>query len=376
MKYYLIAGEASGDLHASNLMKQIKLLDPEAEFRYWGGELMQKVGGQLVKHYKELDFMGFIEVIKNLRTILKNLKACKADILKFKPDAVILVDYPGFNLRIAEFLYSQKVKTYYYISPQVWAWKKNRVHKICKFSDKVLTILPFEKAFYKQYNYEVDYVGHPLLDAIQKRDKSETSLSALRDEFLLDERPVLAVLPGSRLQEVKKMLPIMLEQIQEFPNYQFVIAAAPHFTNEFFEPYQAQFGQFKVIYNRTYDVLQLAHAAMVTSGTATLETALFKVPEVVCYKGSTASYHIAKRLVDIKYISLVNLIMDKEVVRELIQKELNNKLLKEELGKLLEDKDYRTSMMNTFESLIKLLGGGGASKKTAQLILNDLNHNV
>jgi len=376
MKYYLIAGEASGDLHASNLMKEIKKLDMHANFRFWGGELMQSVGGELVKHYKELDFMGFLEVVKNLKTILKNLRDCKEDILNFQADAVILVDYPGFNLRIAKFLHQHSIKTYYYISPQVWAWKKNRVHKICKFSNRVFTILPFEGDFYKNYGYEVDYVGHPLLDAIKNRDSSDDNAKRIRKELSLSEKEIIAVLPGSRMQEVGKMLPMMLNQIKNFPDYQFVIAAAPHFNEDFFTPFLKRFGEFKVVYNRTYDVLQIAHTAMVTSGTATLETALFKVPEVVCYKGSTVSYHIAKKLVDIKYISLVNLILDKEVVRELIQNELNDKLLKKELGKLLRDNDYRSEMINTFESLIKLLGGGGASEKTAQLLMSELKKDV
>ncbi len=376
MNYYLIAGEASGDLHASNLMKEIKKLDKNANFRFWGGELMQKVGGELVKHYKELDFMGFIEVVKNLKTILKNLKDCKNDILNYKPDAVVLVDYPGFNLRIAEFLHQHSFKTYYYISPQVWAWKKNRVHKICKYSDRVFTILPFEGEFYKGYGYDVDYVGHPLLDAIKNRNDSDENTARIRKDLSLGEKKIIALLPGSRMQEVKKMLPLMLNQLKNFPDYQFVIAAAPHFNQDFFTPFSQKFGEFKVVYNRTYDVLQVAHTAMVTSGTATLETALFKVPEVVCYKGSKVSYHIAKKLVKIKYISLVNLIFDKEVVRELIQNELNDKLLKMELGKLLHDKNYRSEMINTFESLIRLLGGGGASEKTAQLLMSDLKKDV
>jgi len=374
MKYYVIAGEASGDLHASNLIKAIKQIDTEAEFRCWGGDLMENAGGEIVKHYKDLAFMGFIEVVMNLKTILGNLKFCKSDIKEYKPDAVILVDYPGFNLRIAEFLFAENIKTYYYISPQVWAWKKNRVHKICKFSNKLFTILPFEKDFYKDFGYEVDYVGHPLLDAISNRDLSEQRAVKLREEFGIEKEKVVAILPGSRAQEIQKMLPIMLNQIQHFPNHQFVIAAAPSFDPSFFGPYLKDFPSLRVIFNRTYDLLQLSTAAMVTSGTATLETALFKVPEVVCYKGNVLSYQIAKKLVDIKYISLVNLIMDKEVVRELIQGELNEKLLKDELGKLLLDEDYRKQMKTTFESLINKLGGGGASAKTAELLIEDLTN--
>jgi lipid-A-disaccharide synthase len=374
MRFYVIAGEASGDLHASNLIKAIKAQAPEASFRAWGGDLMQEAGAEIVKHYRDLAFMGFAEVIMNLRTILKNINYCKKDILHYKPDAVILVDYPGFNLRIADFLKEHGIKVYYYISPQVWAWKKNRVHKIKRTVDKMFVILPFEKDFYEEFDYSVDYVGHPLLDAIQKRSSSKQVLDDLRKELGLNEKPVVAILPGSRKQEIAKMLPIMLKQSNEFKSYQFAIAVAPSFDLSFFDPYIAQFPEVKLVKNRTYDLLELAHAAMVTSGTATLEAALFRVPEVVCYKGNPISYHIAKKIVDIKYISLVNLIMDQEVVKELIQSELNHKLLKAELGKLLAPTKEREEMLHTFDLLIGKLGGGGASKKTAELILADLNH--
>lgn len=374
MRFYVIAGEASGDLHASNLIKAIEAQAPEASFRAWGGDLMQEAGAEIVKHYRDLAFMGFAEVIMNLRTILKNINYCKKDILRYEPDAVILVDYPGFNLRIADFLKEQGMKVYYYISPQVWAWKKNRVHKIKRTIDKMFVILPFEKDFYKEFDYSVDYVGHPLLDAIQKRSSSKQVLDDLRSDLGLNEKPIVAILPGSRKQEIAKMLPIMLKQSNEFKSYQFVIAVAPSFDLSFFDPYIAQFPEVKLVKNRTYDLLELAHAAMVTSGTATMEAALFRVPEVVCYKGNPISYHIAKKIVDIKYISLVNLIMDQEVVKELIQSELNHKLLKAELGKLLNPTKEREEMLHTFDLLIDKLGGGGASKKTAELILADLNH--
>lgn len=373
MKYYIIAGEASGDLHASNLIRAISKEDSDATFRAWGGDLMQAAGADLVKHYKELAFMGFAEVVMNLRTILGNIKMCKKDIASYQPDAVILVDYPGFNMRIGEYVKSLGIKVYYYISPQIWAWKKNRGFKLKKWVDRMFVILPFEKEFYKQFDMEVDYVGHPLLDAIIKREAQEGREAALRKALDLSEKDVIAILPGSRKQEISKMLPIMLKQMEYFPNYQFVLAAAPGLDMSFFDQFKTDCPELKIVVNRTYDLLELAKAAMVTSGTATLETALFKVPEVVCYKGNVISYQIAKRLVNIKYISLVNLIMDEEIVRELIQNKLNTKLLKEELGKLLDNDSYRTKMLNNFDSLITKLGAGGASVKTAKLIVNDLS---
>lgn len=374
MKYYIIAGEASGDLHGGNLIKAIHKKDDKAEIRAWGGDLMEEAGAEVVKHYRDLAFMGFAEVIMNLKTILGNIKECKKDIENYQPDAVILIDYPGFNLRIAEFVKNLGIKVYYYISPQIWAWKKGRVHKICKFSDKVFTILPFEKDFYAKYGYEVDFVGHPLLDAIDNRDASESKKNEIRKDFGVTEKPIVAILPGSRKQEIGVMLPIMLQQIKNFSDYQFILAAAPSFDLSYFEPFLKEYPSLKVIPNRTYDLLTISHAAMVTSGTATLETALFKVPEVVCYKANPISYQIAKRIVDIKYISLVNLIMDEEVVTELIQAELNEKLLKLELGKLLGESSERQKMINKFDTLIDTLGSGGASEKTAKLLIDDLTN--
>jgi len=376
MKYYIIAGEASGDLHASNLMKEILIKDPKAEFRFWGGDLMQSVGGDLVKHYRDLAFMGFVEVVANLRTILANIKFCKTDIQAFKPDVVILVDYPGFNLRIAEFVKALKIKVVYYISPQIWAWKQNRVYKIKKVVDRMITILPFEQDFYAKFDFPVDYAGHPLLDAIQNRDLSEARNQALKKEFGLDEREMVLLMPGSRKQEISAVLPIMLHQRRHFPNHQFVIAAAPgldeHFFTHFLDQLPKDEPPFKIVKDRTYDLLQIAKAALVTSGTATLETALFKVPEVVCYKGSYVSYQIAKRVIKVNYISLVNLIMDREVVRELIQNDFNESLLRMELGKLLKDDHSRQEMIASFEELIKKLGGGGASEKAADIVLGEL----
>lgn len=370
MKYYLISGEASGDLHGSNLMKALKIQDPQAEFRFWGGDLMQEVGGTCVKHYKELAFMGFVEVIMNLRTILRNIEIAKKDIEAYKPDAVILIDYPGFNLRVAKFVKDLGIKVYYYISPQIWAWKTGRVHQIKKVVDRMFVILPFEKDFYRKYEMEVDFVGHPLLDALKTRE----FLS--KDDFLqkyqLDDRPIIALLPGSRNQEIKAKLPIMLSVMSDFPNYQFVVAGAPSQSLEDYQKFLHQYS-VKVISNDTYNLLNNATAALVTSGTATLETALLNIPEVVCYKGSRISYEIGKRLVKhISYISLVNLIMDKEVVKELIQQELTTENLRAELHKILTD-PYRSQVLENYRLLREKLGGEGASMRTAKLIVDDLH---
>lgn len=369
MKYYLIAGEASGDLHASNLMKELKKKDGTAEFRFWGGDLMQDVGGELVKHYRDLAFMGFLEVVANLKTILGNIKFCKNDILEYKPDALILIDYPGFNLRIAEFAHNAGFKVFYYISPQVWAWKKSRVHKIKRFIDRMFVILPFEKDFYAKYDYEVDFVGHPLLDMIEQLPGNDTE--SFVKENNLPEKPVIALLPGSRKQEIKKMLPVMLSVTKYFDNYRFVIAGAPSVEKEFYDELTTG-TDAAIVFNKTHALLRNSYAALVTSGTATLETALFEVPEVVCYKGSPVSYFIARLVIDkeiIKYISLVNLIMGKEIVKELIQSELTPGNLKEELLKITGDEANRKRMKEDFTRLKKKLGGAGASEKTAELIV-------
>jgi len=367
MKYYIIAGEASGDLHASNLMKALQKKDAEADFRFWGGDLMQSTGGVLVKHYRDLAFMGFIEVIANLRTILTNIKFCKADILKYKPDALILVDYPGFNMRIATFAKQNGIKTHYYISPQIWAWKENRIKKIKRDVDAMYVILPFEKDFYeKKHSFPVHFVGHPLLDAIA--DRKQVNENSLRQEHNLDSKPIIALLPGSRKQEIKKMLSVMLRMVDKFDNYQFVIAGAPSQDFEFYKTFIKN-TSVKFIANKTYDLLSISYAALVTSGTATLETALFKVPEVVCYKGSAISYQIGKWLVELKYISLVNLILDNEAVTELIQYDFNEQKLESALHKILDAKHREQLFLNYFE-LEQKLGGKGASEKTADLIVN------
>lgn len=368
MKYYLIAGEASGDLHASNLMKEILKKDPAAEFRFWGGDKMADVGGKPVKHIRDLAFMGFTEVLANLRTILTNIQICEEDILHFVPDALILIDYPGFNLRIAKKIKPAGIKIFYYISPQVWAWKQSRVHKIKKLVDKMMVILPFEKEFYQRFDYEVDFVGHPLLDAIQL--KSEDEKVALRQLWNLENKKTVALLPGSRKQEISKMLPVMLQMQKYFPDIKFMIAGAPAIDEAFYRPFLNE--NAEIIYNQTYELLSVADAALVTSGTATLETALFNVPEVVCYKGGKISYHIAKKLIKVKYISLVNLIMDEPVIKELIQDDLNEQNLKSELHQLLFDENKIKKMKTDFENLRKKLGGGGASEVTADLVLKTL----
>lgn len=370
MKYYLIAGEASGDLHASNLMKALKGLDPQAEFRFWGGDLMQAQGGTLVKHYRDLAFMGFIEVVYNLRTILKNIDFCKKDILNFQPDALIFIDYPGFNLRIAKWAKENGFSTHFYVSPQIWAWKENRIKSIKKDVDHMYVILPFEKEFYEEkHNYKVHFVGHPLLDAITGNEL--VNVEEFKNTYKLDHRPVIALLPGSRKQEISKMLETMIAITDDFKDFQFIIAGAPSQEPQFYAPFIKKKNVHLVI-NRTYDVLSLATAAIVTSGTATLETALFKVPEVVCYKGSAISYQIAKRIINLDYISLVNLVMGREVVKELIQNDFNTKNLKQELLKILDPKHRETIFSDYFE-LEKKLGGPGASMKTAKLIFNSLN---
>lgn len=366
MKYYIIAGEASGDLHAANLMKALKQQDPEAEFRCWGGEKMEAAGGTLVKHYKDLAFMGFWEVLVNIRTIFKNLDFCKQDIVQWQPHAVILVDYPGFNLRMAKFVKEQGIACHYYISPQVWAWKASRVEKIRKYVDHMYVILPFEEDWYELRDYKVDFVGHPLLDELIDRPPSE----GFREKNNLDERLIVALLPGSREQEIAKMLPILLQVVPHFPDYQFVVGGLKHIEPAFYAALLAD-QPVQVITGQTYDLLQEAEAALVTSGTATLETALFNVPQVVCYKGSYASYYIARLLVNIDFIALVNLIMGREVVTELIQGDLNEKNLLREF-RLLLDPITRQEMLSDYHELQEILGGPGASERAAELMVGYL----
>ncbi|MCX7550862.1 lipid-A-disaccharide synthase [Xanthomarina sp. F2636L] len=365
MKYYIIAGEASGDLHGSNLMKELLKKDVNAEFRFWGGDLMSATSDSLVKHYRDLAFMGFAEVIMNLRTIFRNLSFCKKDIETFNPDVLIFIDYPGFNLRIAKWAKQKGFKTHYYISPQIWAWKENRIKAIKHDVDEMYVILPFEKDFYeKKHNFPVHFVGHPTIDAIANR--KQVNEYTFRADYELNEKPIIAILPGSRKQEIKKMLSVMLSIIKDYPNYQFVIAGAPSQEYSFYKPFIKN-SNVGFISNKTYDLLSVSTAALVTSGTATLETALFKIPQVVCYKGNWISYQIGKRVINLKYISLVNLIMDKKVVTELIQDDFNTKTLKKELDLIL-DPYVRAKLFLDYYELEKKLGGKGASEKTANLI--------
>ncbi len=371
MKYYILAGEASGDLHGSWLMKSLYKEDPNAEIRFWGGDLMEAVGGKLVKHYRELAFMGFAEVILNLKTILANITFCKQDILKFQPDAIIFIDYPGFNMRIAKWAKPLGFRTHYYISPQIWAWKENRIAAIKRDVDKMYVILPFEKTFYEdKHGFRVEFVGHPLIDAIHNR--KELDGQAFKLEHKLSDKPIIALLPGSRKQEITKMLSVMLSVVSDFPEYQFVIAGAPGQEYSFYQQFLKK-DSILFISNQTYDLLSLSTAALVTSGTATLETALFKVPEVVCYKGNWISYQIAKRVVTLKYISLVNLIMDRSVVAELIQSDCSTKRIKEELNKIL-DPTHRSALLKDYDELETKLGGIGAADKTAKSIIADLQN--
>jgi lipid-A-disaccharide synthase len=368
MKYYLIAGEASGDLHGSNLIKELKKLDAGADMRCWGGDLMQQAGAVLVKHYKEHAFMGFAEVVMNLRTIMRNLKFCKEDIEQFQPDVLVLINYSGFNLRIAEWAKQRGFKIVFYISPQVWAWKEGRVKKMKQNIDKMLVVLPFEKDYYKnKWNWDVEYVGHPLVQVIEDY-KAKYSQQSSTFNLQPPTSNIVALLPGSRKQEILKKLPIMLEVSKSFSQYKFVVAKAPGQEDSFYEELLKPYTNVSSV-RETYNLLLHAKAALVTSGTATLETALFGVPEIVCYKGNNISYQIAKRLIKVKYISLVNLIMNKLVVKELIQNELNIKNLKHDLSTILTEEGKIKEIKKNYAALKKLLSeGGNASANAAKRI--------
>ncbi len=366
MRYYIIAGEASGDLHGAALIKALRAQDGAAEVRAWGGDKMQAAGATLVKHYRDLAFMGFVEVIKHLGTILRNIDFCKKDIAAFKPDVLVLIDYPGFNLRIAkwakaEYTKASGLRIVYYISPQVWAWKEGRVKDIRRDVDKMLVILPFEEDFFARHDHGVEYVGHPLLDVVGE-ELAEAPVP------LFTDKPIIALLPGSRAMEIGKKLPLMLQMVERFPDYQFVVAGAPSQPDSV---YNALIGTAPVMLlrNDTYNLLKQARAALVTSGTATLETALFGVPQVVCYKGNPISYFLAKRLVKVPYISLVNLIMGREVVKELIQHAFTESALEAELRALLDDARYREGMLAAYKDLWSKLGGTGASVRAAEAVI-------
>jgi lipid-A-disaccharide synthase len=373
MKYYIVAGEPSGDLHASNLMKELLIIDSTIQFQFWGGDLMEQVAKQKPrKHIKDLAFMGFVEVLKNIRTIFKNIKFCKQDILSYNPDVLILVDYPGFNLRIADWAKQQGIRVMYYISPTIWAWKENRVEIVKRSVEKMFVILPFEVAVYKKHDYNADYVGHPLLDAIEQEKSKLPTRKEFTLENKLDDKPIIAVLPGSRKQEIERMLSIMLNVVGDFQDYQFVIAGTTNLPKEAYD--NAVHMGIKVVFNQTYALMQHAHAGIIKSGTSTLESALFRLPQVVCYKGGAVSYSIARLVVGnrVKYISLPNLILDKPVVKELIQSDLTASNLKNELKSILAGKK-REEMLENCDQLIQLLGNSGASKKVAQLMYNHLN---
>lgn len=370
MKYYIIAGEASGDLHASNLVAEIKKKDKNAEFRGCGGDLMKAQGVDLLKHYRTMAYMGFVEVAVNLRKVLGNISQTKKDIVEYQPDAVILVDYPGFNLRIAKFAHQKGLKVFYYISPQVWAWKRRRVQKIKASVDKMLVILPFEEEFYKRYGVDVTYVGNPLLDELAKFGTANRSMF-LRRNSLGKNREIIALLPGSRKQEVKRMLPVMLKMVPHFPDYQFVVAGVSSLDRDLYKRIMGTADAF-LVENQTYELLQNASAALVTSGTATLEAALFTVPEVVCYKATGLSYRLAKWMIKVKFISLVNLVMDKEVVKELIQNDLTEENIIRELEILLHDGKRQRQLLEDYEELKDRLGNAGASENAATVVRNAL----
>lgn len=366
MKYYIIAGEASGDLHGSKLIEALREKDDKAQIRFWGGDLMQQAGGTLVKHYKMLAFMGFWEVITHLGIILKNIKFCKKDICSFQPDVIIYIDYPGFNLRIAKWAKQQGFKNHFYISPQVWAWKESRVHQMKKDLDALYVILPFEKDFFEnKHQFKVEFVGHPLMDTLTKRKKST---SFIKEYQLSENNNLIALLPGSRKQEIKKILPIFLKVTVFFPQFEFVLAGAPGIDPEWYQRFFNE-EKVKVIQNKTHELLLHAKAALVSSGTATLETGLLNVPQVVCYRSSFLTYQIAKWLVKLKYISLVNLILDREVVKELIQEAFNVKEVTKHLKYVLSESGQK-KLKKDYQELQAALGTGGASKKTAQLIID------
>ena len=379
MKYYLIVGEASGDLHASNLMKAIKEADSKAQFRFFGGDLMSAVGGERVKHYRDTAFMGFVPVVMNLRTILSNMKMCREDIVSWNPDVLILVDYPGFNLSIAKYIHKNtNIPVYYYISPKIWAWKERRIKNIKRDVDKLFSILPFEVDFFeKKHGYSVDYVGNPCVDAI---DAFVREKAAGRDAFIaannIPDKPIVALLAGSRKQEIDLNLPMMLESMKRFPEYQPVIAGAPSIDKEFYAPYLKDGAC--IVFGQTYDILNNSHAALVTSGTATLETALFRVPQVVCYATPMPKLYswLKKHFLKVKYISLVNLIADREVVRELVAVDMNLDNVVGELGRILPaDGKERAAMLSEYSRMIDILGAPGASQRTAEKIVSLLKTN-
>lgn len=372
MKYYFIAGEASGDLHAVNCMRELKKLDANADFAFTGGDLMENLTGKKASiHIKDMAFMGFVDVLKNIGTIKKNFAKVKEDILKFKPDLLVLVDYPGFNLRMAKWAFEKGIKVDYYISPTVWAWKENRVEILKKYTNKLFVILPFEEAFYQKHNHKVYFVGHPLIDAIEQKKPTFISRQNFIQQNNLSEKPIIAVLPGSRVQEIERMLKIMLDVTARFKDYQFVVAGANNLPKEQYEPLKKY--NIKVVFNQTYELMNYASAGIIKSGTSTLESALMDLPQVVCYKGGGLSFKIAKLLVNVKYISLPNLIMDQPVIKELVQDDLTSGNIGDELEKLLHDSTYRKQILDNYNILKENLGGSGASVRLAKALFEDVS---
>lgn len=372
MKYYLVAGEASGDLHGSNLMKGLKLHDSNAEFRFFGGDLMQAEGGVLVKHYREMAFMGFLEVVKNLRAISRNFDVCQTDIAAYKPDVVILIDYPGFNFRIAKWAKERGIKVFYYIAPKVWAWKEGRVKRIQLYVDKLFTIFPFETEYFRKFGIEVCYEGNPLIDALDQKRALLPSFEEFVEKNGLDDRKIVALLAGSRKQEVEKSLPIMKQVAARFPQYQFVVAGAPSLTREYYAPFISD-GTVHMVYNQTYELFSVATAALVTSGTATLEAALHNVPQAVCYRTSFLSAMIAKQFIKVKWISLVNIIMNREVVREMLQYDMTVGTLSKELTALLPGGEKHEQVLHDYAELMTMLGEVGSSERTAKTMVELLS---
>lgn len=373
MNYYLIAGEASGDLHGSNLMRGLKEVDPRPRFRFWGGDRMQEQGGELVKHYRDHNIMGFWEVITRLGKIRDNFRICKADLLQFNPDVLILIDYPGFNLRMARFAQKHGIKVFYYISPKIWAWKESRIRKIKAYVDQMFVIFPFEVDFYARHNFPVVYEGNPLIDAVDGKIENKASFGAFVRDQGLEDKPIVAILPGSRKQEIDRNLGEMIRVIRHFPDHQYVIAGAPSIDRSYYEQY-LHVHNLSYVHDQTYELLSHSSAAIITSGTATLEAALFDVPQVVCYKAGVISYHIARHFVKVPYISLVNLNMEREVVKELIQDDMNDQTLYRELSRLLYDSDYTGRMRSDYAELRAKLGGSGASRRVAAAMYAHLNN--
>ena len=374
MRYYIIAGEASGDLHGSNLIKGIREVDPSAQIRCWGGDLMEEAGAELVKHYKEGAIMGFVEVVANLGKLSRNLRDCKEDVLAYNPDVLILIDYPGFNFRIAEFAKKKGIRTFYYIAPKVWAWKEKRVHRLKKFVDRLFIIFPFEIEYFKKWGIDAVYNGNPLLDSVDNHPSATETKEEFCAKAEIDpNRKTIALLAGSRRGEIKYLLPRMIEVAKRYPDYQFLMACAPSMEKEFYEGIIGKSASnIKLLFGQTYSILRNSDAAIINSGTASLEAALIGVPQVVCYGGNEISYQIAKRVVKLKYISLANLIMDKGLFKELIQHDCTPDKISKELDLLVNDTTYREKMQKDYKDVREVLGGKGASAKVARAMIDEL----